>query len=99
MTPEEGCLEEWVTVVVNEEYSEHDLVSLVQGSNDCEREEAPTDVVTYTDAVSALEIALCLMEQHPPAKPNGVLLMRCWFGIVSTGIFSSPCQMKITDFM
>uniref|UniRef100_A0A1B6GBH2 DDE-1 domain-containing protein n=1 Tax=Cuerna arida TaxID=1464854 RepID=A0A1B6GBH2_9HEMI len=49
----EGYLEEWATVDVTEEYSDHDIVGMVQeqrdgdvGGSDSEGDEAPTDVVT-----------------------------------------------------
>lgn len=101
----EGYLEEWATVDVTEEYSDRDIVGMVQeqrdgdvGGSDSEGDEAPTDVVTYTEAASALDIALRFVEQHPSATPNDVMFMRRWLGIASAGRFSSLRQLKITDF-
>lgn len=100
----EGCLEEWATVDINEECSEHEIVSLVQSqhdgnvASDSEEEETSTDIVTYTDAASALDIALRFVEQHAAATPNDVMFMRRWRAIASSGRFSSLRQLKITDF-
>ncbi|KAK9692801.1 hypothetical protein QE152_g34892 [Popillia japonica] len=59
-----------------EECSEHEIVSLVQSqhdgnvASDSEKEETSTVNVTYTDAASAIDIALRFVEQHAPATPT-----------------------------
>lgn len=62
--------------------SEHAVVSMVQGQRDSdvgtsdgEGAEALMDNVTYNDAIPALDITLCFIEQQPSAKPNDMMYM------------------------
>lgn len=60
--------------------------------------DASMDNVTHSNAATALDIVLHYIEQHAATMPNGIMFMRCWRNIQSSGKFMSLHQMKITDF-
>ena len=85
----ENCIKKWIAVNDNghKEFSDEDIVSMVQDNPEDnpedtdEGEDASKDLVSHSDAASALELALRYVEQHPSAMPNDVMLAQYLFGL------------------
>lgn len=101
----EDCLDEWATVDLNDGFSDQDIVNMVDGQPEegedvsDDEEVGPTDIVSYTEAAAALDIALRFVEQHQSATPSDVMFMRRWRSIASEGRMSALRQKKMTDFI
>jgi hypothetical protein len=62
-------------------------------------DEATTEVISHTEGLEALELALLYAEQHSKATPTDVIFMKRWRDIAASSRRSILYQKKIADFI
>ena len=76
------------------------IVADVNQDNDVSDIDDPkaTPIISHTDGVKALEMALCYVEQQESASSIDVMLLKKWRNYAVSRRTSSLQQKKITDF-
>jgi hypothetical protein len=92
--------------VEHQVYTDNGIVSLVlseksgqDDSNECDSDEATTDVILHTEGLEALERALLYVEQHSKATLTDVIFMKRWRDIAVSSRRSTLYHKNIRDFV